>query len=172
MSKKNGGSARSTVLIGAFAALTAVISQLSVPLPSGVPATLQTFAAALCGYALGRRDGALAVAVYLLLGAVGLPVFAGFRGGIGTLFGVTGGFLFGFLPLSWLCREKAPWLGALGLLACHAAGTAQFAAVSGATPAQAFAVASLPFLAKDAALVAFAFFAAKAVRKGVRSAGR
>ena len=63
------------VMVGVFAAVLAVLSQISFPLPSGIPVTLQTFAVALCGYALGCKRGTLAVLVYIVLGAVGLPVF-------------------------------------------------------------------------------------------------
>ena len=62
------------VMVGVFAAVLAVLSQISFPLPSGIPVTLQTFAVALCGYALGCKRGTLAVLVYIVLGAVGLPV--------------------------------------------------------------------------------------------------
>ena len=60
------------VMVGVFAAVLAVLSQISFPLPSGIPVTLQTFAVALCGYALGCKRGTLAVLVYIVLGAVGL----------------------------------------------------------------------------------------------------
>ena len=85
------------------AAVMAVLSQISIPLPTGVPVTLQTFAVALCGYVLGVGMGGSALAVYLALGAVGLPVFAGFSGGVGSFLGVTGGFLWGFFLMSLLC---------------------------------------------------------------------
>ena len=58
------------VMVGVFAAVLAVLSQISFPLPSGIPVTLQTFAVALCGYALGCKRGTLAVLVYIVLGAV------------------------------------------------------------------------------------------------------
>lgn len=76
------------VMVGVFAAVLAVLSQISFPLPSGIPVTLQTFAVALCGYALGCKRGTLAVLVYIVLGAVGLPVFANFSGGFGSLVGL------------------------------------------------------------------------------------
>ena len=78
-------------MVGVFAAVLAVLSQISFPLPSGIPVTLQTFAVALCGYALGCKRGTLAVLVYIVLGAVGLPVFANFSGGFGSLVGLAGG---------------------------------------------------------------------------------
>ena len=83
------------VMVGVFAAVLAVLSQISFPLPSGIPVTLQTFAVALCGYALGCKRGTLAVLVYIVLGAVGLPVFANFSGGFGSLVGLAGGYIYG-----------------------------------------------------------------------------
>ena len=86
---------RDIAYIGASAALIAVCSWISVPSP--VPFTLQTFAVFSAVGILGGRRGTIAVLVYLLLGAVGLPVFAGFRGGVGVLLGTTGGYIAGFL---------------------------------------------------------------------------
>ncbi|MCA5010971.1 biotin transporter BioY, partial [Clostridioides difficile] len=65
-----------------FAAVLAVISQLSIPMPTGVPITIQIFGVALIGTVLGWKLGFLATLIYILLGAVGLPVFSNFRGGI------------------------------------------------------------------------------------------
>ena len=73
---------RDVVLTGMFAALLTAISQLSLPMPTGVPITIQAFGVALCGAVLGWKRGALATLVYILLGAVGLPVFANFQGGL------------------------------------------------------------------------------------------
>ena len=65
------------VLTGMFAAVLAALSQIQIPMPSGVPVTLQTFAVALTGYVLGWQYGLASTAIYILLGAIGLPVFAG-----------------------------------------------------------------------------------------------
>ena len=69
------------VQIAMFTAVVAVLSQIAIPMPSGVPVTLQTLAVALCGYVLGSKKGAVSLLVYALLGAVGAPVFANFKGG-------------------------------------------------------------------------------------------
>lgn len=81
---------------GIFAAATCLCAWLSFPL-FGVPVTLQSFALALTLLTLGGKGGCLSIFVYLCLGAVGLPVFSGFGGGIGILTGPTGGYLWGFL---------------------------------------------------------------------------
>lgn len=70
------------VIIALFAAITAVLSQIAIPMPTNVPVTLQTFAVALCGFCLGSKKGTAAILVYILLGAVGIPVFTGFKGGL------------------------------------------------------------------------------------------
>lgn len=161
---------QSMILIALFAAILTVLSQLAIPLPSGVPVTLQTLAVALCGFTLGARRGATCVCVYLALGAVGLPVFAGFLGGVGILFGVTGGFLWGFIAMAALCGTRRAVPSALGLLACHVLGILQFALVSGSSPWSGFLVASAPYLVKDIVSVVLAYLASKAVRRGLSAA--
>ncbi|MCL2680573.1 MAG: biotin transporter BioY, partial [Coriobacteriia bacterium] len=86
---------RDLTLVALFVAIIAVLAQLTVPLPY-VPLTMQTFAVAFAGLVLGVRRGTLAVCLYLLLGAVGAPVFAGFQGGFHALIGPTGGYLLSF----------------------------------------------------------------------------
>lgn len=161
---------RHLVLVALFAALLTVLSQISIPLPSGIPITLQTFAVALCGYALGTKLGTLSVAVYLLLGAIGLPVFAGFMGGIGVFFGVTGGFLWGFLVMAALCGTGRILWGLPGLVICHLLGILQFMLVSGSGFGESALIVSVPFLLKDAASVVAAYFAARAVQRGLVAA--
>ena len=151
------------------AALMAVCSWIS--LPTAVPFTLQTFALFLTLGVLGGRLGALAVGVYLLLGAVGLPVFAGFSGGLGALLGATGGYLLGFLLTAltvWgaerLWGRSAPvflasCLAGLGL--CYLFGTVWFAAVYAASSGPVGLAAVLgwcvaPFVLPDLAKLALA----------------
>lgn len=161
---------QSLILVALFAALLAVLSQLMIPLPSGVPVTLQTFAVALCGFTLGAKLGTLAVGVYLVLGAIGIPVFSGFVGGIGIFAGVTGGFLWGFLALSALCGTRRIPLAALGLIVCHVPGIIQFSLVTQTSLVSSFLVCSAPFLIKDAISIAAAYIAARAVRRGMAAA--
>lgn len=132
---------REMALAAMGAALIAVCSWISVPtpLPNGVPFTLQTFAVCLLTALYGWKLGLGTVAVYLLLGAVGAPVFAGFKGGVAALLGVTGGYLVGFLftaLVTGLLAEKLSrrfplllvWM-ALGLALCYAFGTVWFVQV-------------------------------------------
>ncbi len=94
---------RNLVLSGMFAAVLAVVSQISVPMPTGVPVTIQVFGIALTGAVLGWRLGVLATMVYILIGAAGLPVFSGFQGGVQVLTGVTGGYILGWPVMAALC---------------------------------------------------------------------
>ena len=159
--------------IGLFAALLAVLSQIQIPMPSGVPVTMQTFAVALIGFTLGWKDGLLTMLIYLLLGGVGLPVFAGFHGGIGSLAGPSGGFLWGFLLLAAGCGAssgKSQVLlgaagGGIGLILCHALGILQYRL------AQSFLLVSAPYLIKDVLSAAAAFAVSKVLRRGIRAAG-
>lgn len=122
------------VYIAIGAALIAICSWISIP--TAVPFTLQTFAVFFVLLALGGERGTLATLVYVLLGAVGVPVFAGFSGGIGILLGSTGGYIIGFLftGLIYILFTKFFKKNivikivalVLGLAVCYAFGTAWF----------------------------------------------
>ncbi len=159
-----------------MAAVTAVAAQITVPL-SPVPFTLQVLAVILSGLLLGARIGALAQAIYVLVGAVGVPVFAGFRGGLGIVLGPTGGYLISYpiaaaaaglaaYTVARASRRRALWTGFLwgcaGLAVIYALGAAWLAVVAGLSPTEALATGVLPFVIFDlikvglAALVAVA----------------
>lgn len=122
-------------LIAMMAALIAVCSWISIPVGE-IPITLQTFAVFAAVGLLGMKRGLLSVVVYILLGAVGVPVFAGFKGGISVLFGTTGGYIVGFLFLALIAGLILDKFGkkvyvmiialVLGLFVCYAFGTAWF----------------------------------------------
>ena len=122
------------VYVGIFAALIVLCSWISIPGP--VPFTLQTLGVFLTVGLLGGRLGSQAVLVYILMGAIGLPVFAHFQGGLGTLLGTTGGYILGFLFSALLMWGMERAFGRsqgvlvlsmlLGLLACYAFGTVWF----------------------------------------------
>ena len=102
------------VYVSIFVVLIAVCSWISIPLT--VPVTLQTFGVFIAVGLLGGKRGTLAVLVYILMGAIGIPVFSGFTGGIGILAGTTGGYIVGFLfsaLLMWgmekLFGKGCPW---------------------------------------------------------------
>lgn len=166
-------------MLAMTAMMTAVIACLSwaaIPTPWGVPITLAVFAAALAGYMAGPVWGTLAVAVYLALGAVGAPVFAGFSGGAGHFLTPTGGFLFGYLPLalfSGLGRSrKRIWqallCGFAGLVICHLAGSVYFAYLTERSIPEAIVLASLFYIVKDGVLVAAAALLSRAVYRRIK----
>ena len=121
-------------LASLFAALLAICAWISIPV-SDIGITLQTFGVFLALLLLGGKWGSISILLYLLLGAVGLPVFSGFRGGMGHLMGVTGGFLWGFLisgPVYWMLERLGRWPAmAGGLLACYSCGCLWFYTYSG-----------------------------------------
>ena len=160
---------RDITYIALGVALIALCSWLSVPMT--VPFTMQTFAVCLIAALLGLRGGLWAVGCYILLGAVGAPVFAGFKGGLGALLGVTGGYIVGFLFTALVVGLTADRLGrrvpvlaaamAAGVLLCYAFGTAWFVLVYtrnsgpiGVGAALAWCV--LPYLIPDAVKIALA----------------
>ncbi len=156
-------------LCALFAALIAVCAWISIP--ATVPFTLQTFAIFAALGLLGGKRGTVAVAVYLLLGAIGVPVFAGFQGGIGALLGTTGGYLLGFLLTALIVWGMEACFGSktgvfllsavLGMLVCYAFGTAWYLVVYARTKgaislATALGWCVVPFLIPDAVKIALA----------------
>ena len=121
-------------LASLFAALLAICAWICIPM-SDIGHTLQTFGIFLALALLGGKWGTVSIGIYLLLGAVGLPVFSGFRGGLGHLIGVSGGFLWGFLLsglVYWALERCGRWIAMLGgLLACYFCGCIWFYFYSG-----------------------------------------
>ena len=125
------------VYIAVFAVVMAVCSWISIP--AQVPFTLQTFGVFMAVGVLGGKRGTMAVLVYVLLGAVGVPVFAGFSGGIGALLGNSGGYIIGFIFSALVMWAFEKFLGRkpvvqiismiVGLLVCYAFGTVWFMVV-------------------------------------------
>lgn len=169
-------STESIVTTGMFTAVVAVLSILQIPMPSGVPITLQTFAVALCGFVLGWKQGTLCVFLYVLLGAIGIPIYAGMTAGLGKLFGVTGGFLIGFLPMTALCGIKRdasnkalPILfGIIGLTICHICGGIQYSLLTGNNWLYSMLVVSVPYLAKDILSTVGAYLVSLVLRNGLK----
>lgn len=150
------------VRIALFAAIIAVLGllpKIDLPIAAGVPVTAQTLGVMLAGLILGPRHGALAVLLFLLIVALGMPFLAGGRGGLGVFFGPTGGFLFGWIAgafLTGVLTQHGPQNFWRALLACIVGGIAAIyvfgipwlAIVSGMGLAKA-ATASLIFLPGD-----------------------
>src|SRR5690625_5950727 len=108
---------RLMIITALFAAIISVLAQVVIPLPFGVPITGQTLAIGLAATILGSRLGTISTLLYLMIGAVGMPVFAQFTGGLGILIGPTGGFLVGFVPAR--SEEHTSELQSRGHLVCR-----------------------------------------------------
>lgn len=168
---------RGLVFCALFTALIVLLSQLQLPI-GPVPVSLATLGVMLCGLLLGWRYGALTVGAYILLGAVGVPVFAGFQGGAGRLLGPTGGYIIGYLFYALIAGLNIPHLQErfwgrcvlllLGTAVCYGLGTAWFMHMSGRTLAESLSLCVLPFLPGDAAKIALAAFLAPRLRKALK----
>lgn len=179
---KSGAASRSrtydVAYIGIFTALITICSWISIP--AAIPFSLQTFAVFLAVSILGGKRGTLAVVVYVLLGAIGIPVFAEFTGGIGIILRSTGGYIIGFIfsaLVMWLMESlfgRKLWVQGismvLGLIACYAVGTAWFMFVYmrdtgavGLTTVLGWCV--VPFVIPDALKIVLALMLSSALKK-------
>lgn len=169
------------VYIAMFACLMAICAWISIP--GQIPFTLQTMGVFLAVGLLGGRRGTLAILVYVLMGAIGLPVFSGFAGGLGKLLGATGGYIVGFLfsaLIMWAMEAipgKKKWVlplsMVLGLLACYAFGTAWFLVVytksKGAISlAAVLGMCVIPYIIPDAIKIACALVLTKILKPFVK----
>lgn len=168
------------VYIAVFAVVMAVCSWISIP--AQVPFTLQTFGVFMAVGVLGGKRGTIAVLVYILLGAIGIPVFAGFSGGIGALFGMSGGYIIGFLfsaIVMWglenlIGRKPVMQIISMiaGLIVCYGFGTVWFMIVYARTTgavglATVLGWCVIPFIIPDLIKIALAFVLSGRVRKHV-----
>ncbi|MGL5718096.1 MAG: biotin transporter BioY [Paraclostridium sp.] len=143
------------IICSMFAAITCVLAQIAIPFPGGVPLTMQTLAVSLTGIILGAKRGFIAQCIYVLLGAIGMPVFASFAGGLQVVVGPTGGFILSFpimaYIIGYICERtnnKSLVLLAmiLGSIANYAVGTVQFAFITKSTMMQSFIACVAPFI--------------------------
>jgi len=156
-----------------MAALTAAGAYIAIPV-GPVPIVLQNLFIMLAGLLLGGRWGLISVAVYLLAGAAGLPVFAGGTGGVGKFVGPTGGYLLGFAAAAYLIgiiSERGRGRVAIdvmamiaGTLIIYAFGVSWLKVVTGMSFSKALTVGMLPFLIGDALKIAAAIPIARALR--------
>ena len=162
------------VLTGIFAGIVTVCSWITVPLPfTQVPINLAVLGVLLAGGCLGSKYGSLSILIYILLGAVGIPVFAGFGAGLGTLAGPTGGYIVGYILCAAIAglgaRCKHPIRLALcmllGVAACYALGTLWYAHLMQTTIWAALALCVIPFIPCDALKIAAAVFLVTRLRR-------
>jgi biotin transport system substrate-specific component len=165
------------ILVSLFAALTAAGAFVSIPIGL-VPISLQNLFTFLSGMVLGSRLGTFSQLIYILLGVVGLPVFSGFRGGLGVLLGPTGGFLTGFVISACIIGkliEKIDdariWsyfvIGLLGIIIIYACGVTQLLIVTEIGFKEAVIVGVVPFLPGDLLKLIIASFLAVRIKSVV-----
>ena len=164
---------RMVVLASLMAALTAVGAYIYVPI-GPVPIILSTLFVILSGLLLGSRWGLTSMALYLLVGAIGLPVFAGGKGGFAHFMGPTGGYLFGYLLASWSTgfiseRSRGRMIldilaVIIGSLALYALGVPWLKMVTQMSWTKALMVGVLPFLIGDAIKASVVLILARSVR--------
>lgn len=175
-SKGSRISVKDMAFVAMFSALIAVCSIISIPIGE-VPITLQTFAVCLAAAMLGWKRGTLSVFIYVLLGAVGVPVFAGMSGGIGILAGPTGGYIIGFIPAALIIglaadkreRKALPLTISMvvGVLVCYAIGTVWFMVVTGMGIGESLMLCVVPFLIPDGVKIALAMILSNRLSKVV-----
>jgi biotin transport system substrate-specific component len=168
---------RLVVLASLMAALTAVGAYIHVPI-GPVPIVLSSLFVLLAGLLLGSRWGLASMGLYLLVGAIGIPVFSGGRGGFAHFFGPTGGYLFGYVLASWVVgfiSERSRGLiimdifaVVVGSLVIYGLGVPWLKMVTQMSWPKALMVGVIPFLIGDAVKASVAIILARAVRPILR----
>lgn len=166
----------SMIITALFAALTAVFSQIAIPI-GPVPVNLALLAVMTAGGLLGMGRAVMSQLIYLLVGAVGVPVFSGFRGGFAVLAGPTGGYIIGYIFAAFAIALLLKLFGKkihtvvlsiiAGIVLCYAFGTAWFVISTGTGILEALMVCVVPFLIGDAAKTIVAAFLIVRLKKVV-----
>jgi biotin transport system substrate-specific component len=173
-------SVRQIAVVGLMAAVTCILAPLSVPI-GPVPISLTNLAVYVSLYVLGMKEGTLSYVVYLLIGLVGVPVFSGFTSGPEKLFGPTGGYLIGFIPMAVLAgivvdkyysNRIACFAGlAFGTVVCYGLGTAWLSYQAGLDWKAALFAGVVPFIPGDLAKITFAVLAGPKLKRQLAQAG-
>ena len=162
-----------------MAAVMCVLGPMSIPI-GPVPISFTNLVIYLALYILGWKRGTLSYVVYMLIGMVGMPVFSGYSGGMGKLFGPTGGYIIGFIPMAIIagividkCRNRGAQLAAMvvGTAVCYAFGTAWFCVQAGYAVGAALGLCVFPFIPGDLAKIVIAMVAGPMIRSRLERAG-
>ncbi|CEN30190.1 MAG: biotin transporter BioY [Paeniclostridium sp.] len=166
------------IICAIFASITAILAQIAIPIPfSTVPLTMQVFAVAISGIILGSKRGFISMLIYVLLGAIGIPVFAQMSGGIGIIFGYTGGFIMAFPIMSLIIGyisekyNKTIYIVLVMILSLainYGIGTAWYSIVSGVGFKEGFMVCVAPFIFVDFIKIALATTIGITVKKRLK----
>ncbi len=164
-------------LIGMCAALMVIFSQFSVPLPfTSVPITFQIFGLVLISIIVGAKIATISQIIFILLGSIGLPVFANFSGGFSIILGPTGGYIFGFIFMAFLVGRASNNQNTvmlfitsyIGLCIDYIIGTLQLKIVTGISLKASLIVGVYPFVGKDIIILSIAILLGLKVRKKVK----
>lgn len=166
------------VITGLMSALMCVLSPFSLPLFGGIGLSLGIMVVLFMAYVLELPMGTISCGIYILLGIVGLPVFAGFSGGIGVLLGPTGGFIGGYIILSLIAgifvkigkgNRLVFFGGALfGLLCCYLLGTLWYMHVSNVSFVPAITVCVLPYVIFDIVKIVIVCILGPILKKNIK----
>ena len=179
MNRKNKYNLKSMLQCSLFAALLCIMAPLTFPV-GVVPVTLGIFAVIICASVLGVSRSMVSVGVYIALGAIGLPVFSGWQGGVGVLVGPTGGYIWSYIIVCIIvgkCADMSTprWFailcGLLALLICYICGTVQYMVVSGSDIVVSLTVCVYPFVIFDIIKVWAATVAGNRIRDALKKNG-
>ncbi|MGL6104991.1 biotin transporter BioY [Romboutsia sp.] len=170
-------STKELIICGLFASITSILAQISIPLPfTTVPLTMQVFAVALCGLILGPKLGFISQVIYILIGAIGMPVFAQMSGGISSIIGRTGGFILSFpivaLVVGYFSKKYSslPMIVVgmiLGLITSYTIGTLQFTLIMKVSFIEGLTLCVIPFVLVDLMKIGLATIIGVSVSKRV-----
>ncbi len=169
---------KNIILCALFAALTAILSQISIPLPfTPVPINLAMVSVFIAGGLLEAKMGAISQLVYVIIGAIGVPVFASFTGGFGIIVGPTGGYIIGYIIATIIVGVIVKKLGdsvysyavamTVGILGCYFVGTAWFMYITQSGLIEALLMCVVPFLIGDILKIILSAFLVKKLKKYV-----
>ena len=168
-------STRDLCIIAIFTAIIAALAQISVPTPYGISMTMQTFAIPLAGIVAGAKRGAIATLIYIFLGAIGIPVFAGFTGGMGIVFGMSGGFILSFPVLALIAgiaesKNNKVWLVSglfIGAVINFLCGMIWFSVVTSSNLRTAFMLSALPFIPTEIIKIVLVIVLGRQIKKSL-----
>jgi biotin transport system substrate-specific component len=176
-------SVRDLCYMALFTALIAACAQISIPLPTGVPLTLQTFAIMLAGIKKKKKKGTISVLMYVLLAVMGVPILANFTGGAGVVFGMTGGFVLSFPIMALIIGlsdklsniKTNKFLLPIGLVTAvivnYICGMIYFSIITSSSLMAAFIACVLPFILGDIAKMVLAVALGKSVKLVLKKTG-
>ena len=173
-SKKMNLKVRDITITAIFTALTAILAQISIPLPfSPVPITFQVMAVYISAIILGSRLGTLSQIIYILVGAIGIPIFVNFQGGLNVVFGPSGGYLISYPIVAFIVGKisdkslsyiQSAAVLIASLLLCYGMGVIQLSFITNITIKKALVIGVLPFIPLDVIKITLAYLLGNRVR--------